>query len=90
MNCPYCNSKPFKSQRGLTQHQQQSRKCLEAIRRKYGIAPFGNLPHSVVQFALIPFATTQENMGKRPAKSGANTPNIDKLDKESVQLNKRA
>ena len=89
MNCPYCNSKPFKSQRGLTQHQQHSRKCLEAIRSKYGILTAGNLPHTVAPFALVPFAIDQATLGKRCAKSWAIEKNVGELDKPSQQLAKR-
>ena len=53
MNCPYCSSKPFKSARGLTQHQQSSRKCFAAIQERLGLKNCATLAHAYVPFAGI-------------------------------------
>ena len=63
MNCPYCNAKPFKSKRGLTLHQQNSTRCTEAIRAKYGTITGKGMPHNFVTFAAILCAINANAVG---------------------------
>ena len=50
MNCPYCKAKPFKTTKGLTQHQTSSPKCFALIKEKFGIITGLQLPHNFVPF----------------------------------------
>lgn len=53
LKCPYCNAKPFKSARGLVQHQQSSRPCFQAIQRKHGAKISSKKAHTFVSFASV-------------------------------------
>ena len=55
LSCPYCTHKDFKTQRGLTQHQQNSAKCRDLLRQKYGIQHTAIYPHDNIRIQrLIP------------------------------------
>ena len=55
LSCPYCTCKDFKTQRGLTQHQQNSTKCRDLLQRKYGIRHTAIYPHDNIRIQhLIP------------------------------------
>ena len=62
--CPYCCGKPFRTARGLLQHQQQTRKCYAAIQRKFGAVLSGQVPHAYAPFASIPYATKPPNISQ--------------------------
>ena len=49
--CPYCNAKPFKSKRGLIQHQRSSVKCSDRIIAQFGDKTSGHIAHDVMQVA---------------------------------------
>ena len=63
MNCPYCNRNNFKSSRGLTHHQQNNRKCREAIRKKFGVIQGNELPHTFASLDNLPFAKSANAVG---------------------------
>ena len=45
LSCPYYTCKDFKTQQGLTQHQQNSVKCRDLLQQKYGIWYTASYPH---------------------------------------------
>ena len=55
LSCPYCTCKDFKTQEGLTQHQQNSTKSRDLLRQKCGIRHTASYPHDNIRIQhLIP------------------------------------
>ena len=66
--CPYCKCKDFKTQQGLTQHQQNSAKCRDLLWQNYGIHHTASYPHDNMRIQhLIP------TQGKNDSRAGSET-----------------
>ena len=50
--CPYCNTKGFKSKRGLTSHQRSNAKCSNQILALFGDVSSGSIAHDVMQCSV--------------------------------------